>query len=410
MTRRSRRAVLACLAGGLAGSAGCSALRSAGDEGTPTLTPAPAPTRTPTPAPGEGWPTFQQGPGHDGRNPTATELRERPRLAWTVPAGGGQPVVVGRRVYLDGGGVAAVGLGDGTDEWRADPGADSGLTAVADRVVAASSLGGGASLVAVGRDGGRRWAVRTEENVALTPTTAGDRVYGLTASIRRIRPRYEEVSARFLAVEAGGTVAWERHVVTERTAFSRTVTVGDAVYVGSLESVLALDRADGTTRWRYESSPANGDGTVDVFRTPTLAGDTLYASGRDRLSGAVVALAPGTGERRWRTELPTFPDGGVAAAAGRVVAGTQDGRVHALDAATGEHAWRASVGAVPTKAPAVVGRTVYAASGTRLAALALGDGRARWRAGLPARAVAPPVAVGRTLLVNTRGPLVALRG
>ena len=79
-------------------------------------------------------------------------------------------------------------------------------------------------------------------------------------------------------------------------------------------------------------------------------GASVYASYGPFLGrpggGGVVALDPADGSELWRfqTEALAFP---VVAAAGRAIFGTADGRVIALDATTGAEAWRAEVGGAP---------------------------------------------------------------
>lgn len=109
--------------------------------------------------------------------------------------------------------------------------------------------------------------------------------------------------------------------------------------------------------WEYHTGDLGPESLPDPFNapamqtTPILAGDSLFlCSPRNR----VIALNPATGEERWHTD--TNPDirglysvscRGVAfhhdattspdqACTGRVIAGTLDGRLLALDARTGE--------------------------------------------------------------------------
>ena len=62
--------------------------------------------------------------------------------------------------------------------------------------------------------------------------------------------------------------------------------------------------------------------------------------------GAVRAIDPGTGDRRWefRTEKPSFA-GVLSTAAGLVFSGDMDGRVFALDSKSGKSLWDYQMGA-----------------------------------------------------------------
>ncbi len=160
----------------------------------------------------------------------------------------------------------------------------------------------------------------------------------------------------------------------------------DAVAVGTTTAeVLFLDAGTGELDWRARVSsevlapPAVGQGSV-VVRTA---------------DGGVFALDAANGDQRWlyRRNVPALSLRGHSAPVlvnGGVVAGFDNGRLSALDLATGNPVWEATV-AVPEGRtdlermidldadPVVSGRELFAGTYQgRLTGLALGNGQVAW--------------------------------
>lgn len=186
----------------------------------------------------------------------------------------------------------------------------------------------------------------------------------------------------FSAVD--GAERWQRDLGVE---LSGAVAAGEGIVVvaSATGRMFALDAADGSTRWRAElggevlAPAAVGQGRV-VVRT----GD-----------GRVVALSADTGVREWlySRSVPALslrghsapvlvPDG--------VVAGFDNGRLSAIDLASGNPAWEATV-AVPEGRtdlarmvdldadPLVVGGDLFAGTYQgRVAGIALSSGQIAW--------------------------------
>jgi alcohol dehydrogenase (cytochrome c) len=86
-------------------------------------------------------------------------------------------------------------------------------------------------------------------------------------------------------------------------------------------------------------------------------------------NGAVLAIDPRTGERRWRFELTDVTTSGVLTTATDVLfAGSREGHFHALDARNGELLWRASLGGQIANGP-----MTYAVDGRQYVAVAAGN-------------------------------------
>lgn len=100
--------------------------------------------------------------------------------------------------------------------------------------------------------------------------------------------------------------------------------------------------------WSQRAGSGNGEKYMRL--APTVLDDLLIVADAD---GRVQALDRASGNLRWRADLDTRISGGVGAGAGLVVLGSQDGMVFALDAAGGEKRWDARVSS-EVLAPALV--------------------------------------------------------
>lgn len=182
-------------------------------------------------------------------------------------------------------------------------------------------------------------------------------------------------------------VAWQ-------TDLDGEVRLGPAIldgtlYVGAESGVLrALDPADGTELWRFDTGASFFSGTGEDH-SPILADDTLYAVSGDRGGAhgdnfAAYALDAETGAKHWSVErdFPSFLSlFGVAG--GRAFVGTSDDFLSdtgetliALDAETGDEAWTAETG--DATGVTVTPDAAHVASWGRLDAFDAADGTRRW--------------------------------
>lgn len=136
---------------------------------------------------------------------------------------------------------------------------------------------------------------------------------------------------------------------------------------------------------------------------PASNGTNLYAGSHD---GKVVALDQATGSVVWEVETDLLLAAGPGIGEGLVVFGSSDGELLALDAETGEQAWLVSVGSEVLAAPVVASERVLAVSADgRLTAVFSEDGREDWIIvqALPAltlRGMSAPVAVNGVAIVG----------
>jgi outer membrane protein assembly factor BamB len=127
------------------------------------------------------------------------------------------------------------------------------------------------------------------------------------------------------------------------------VVAGGSVYIAVAHDVVALDATTGAIRWRFTTQ----DGTENS--TPAVAGGVVFAGSFD---GHVYALDAATGQEIWRTEVgPMFV--ALTVADGTVYAGSADHNLYALDAATGSVRWIAPTPWHFRGAPAVADGSVY---------------------------------------------------
>jgi alcohol dehydrogenase (cytochrome c) len=125
----------------------------------------------------------------------------------------------------------------------------------------------------------------------------------------------------------------------------------------------------------YAPSPAEyKEGTVFVGGGPRPFGPVPGAAGLGRGPintwteaaghGAVIALDPATGERKWKFDMTDVTDSGIlTTASGLLFAGGREGYFQALDASTGKLLWKTNLGAAINSGPMTyrVGNRQYVA-------------------------------------------------
>lgn len=249
---------------------------------------------------------------------------------WETTAAPGawvQPTVQNGTVYVSGGpvdpGVGAVDLASGAVDWQHRFETETGHLAADDSGVYVVHASGVRKLAL--DTGSALWNRSTSEAPRGHPTVADGTVYVQTAPTTfaaldaATGERRWEVDAagetEFSAAVADGTVylsgidliarraddgteQWRRstaavasRVMTDTPhygdrAFGELAVTDDSVYVGHGEGLLAVDRTDGTPRWRrpFRNRVVGGDMVVGGHPgAPAVAGDTVftYTSGGD---------------------------------------------------------------------------------------------------------------------------------
>ncbi len=175
-------------------------------------------------------------------------------------------------------------------------------------------------------------------------------------------------------------------------------TVSDGtLFVGSKEGrLVAVNLADESRQWSeplkaarqaggFGCAPAYGGGCgagasgVAIYGTPGLSGDLVYIGG---YNGKVYAFVSGSMATRWvypREDNLEPIVGGLLAAQGMVFFGDSDGKIYALDAATGDKLWEFLTGDKVWSTPAVEGGTLYIGSfDKKLYAIDTETGKEKW--------------------------------
>jgi alcohol dehydrogenase (cytochrome c) len=86
-------------------------------------------------------------------------------------------------------------------------------------------------------------------------------------------------------------------------------------------------------------------------------------------SGAIRAIDPLTGERKWEFKFTDVTDSGILTTASNLLfTGSREGSFYALDARTGTELWRATLGGQVVASP-----MTYRVSGKQYVAIAAGN-------------------------------------
>lgn len=155
--------------------------------------------------------------------------------------------------------------------------------------------------------------------------------------------------------------------------------LGNTGAAGSAGSTLR-----GTVKWVFPTGGA-------VHSSPAVVDGTVYVGSRD---GRLYALNAATGAKRWEFPTGSWVESSPAVVDGRVYFGSQDGMLRALDAATGAPRWEFDAEFGVDSAPAVAGGLVYFGADHSLFAVDAASGERRWSLELPFRVGSPAVANG----------------
>lgn len=327
-----------------------------------------------------------RGPDRDGSFPGTLPPR-RPRAAWAFRTSGpinASPIWAEGMVIVGSGdgNLYAVDGASGAERWRfRTGGAVDGPAAFADGVVFAQSRDG--NLYAVNAKTGReRWRLGLGAELPFKwgwdyylsgPAVSGSRVFTGSGA------------GDVLAVDrATGKVEW-RFATGGRVRSSPTVFDG-SVYVGSFDGYLyALDAASGSLKWKFATQGVSIDSDQAGFdrrsiqSSPAVTSDLVVVGCRD---GRLYAIDRATGKERWNSDHQvSWVVGSPAIAGDRAIVGSSDGRfVHAVDLATGREIWRSRTDSNVLSSPAVAGGALVVGDGSgAVLSLDIATGRELWR-------------------------------
>ena len=170
---------------------------------------------------------------------------------------------------------------------------------------------------------------------------------------------------------------------TDGSVIGSPAVIGDTVWIGSSDGFLyALDRVSGRLRWKV------GVG-APIASTPAVTRGRIIVMTMD---GSIVALESATGARLWRLAtgpLLPFPWGhesgdlwtsSPVVVGDLAVVGAGDGRIYAVDVATGRTRWKAATEGRVRSTPAIDrGRVFVGSADGYLYCFDLATGARRWR-------------------------------
>jgi outer membrane protein assembly factor BamB len=360
--------------------------------------------------------------------PASAQRRQR----WRFDTGGpvfSSPSVLSGTVFVgsQSGAVFAVDRETGERQWRFETGGavnSSPLVApVAEgsgvNTTATESVFAGCNdhhLYAIdARSGDELWRFETEGQIQGSPVIDDGTVF--------VTSHHDGIYAIDAAT---GTERWFQE--NDSVLFSSPTAVGETVFVRG-DNLKALDSQGGWVRWQTEI----GSGT---YSSPTVADETVYVGDRvanpaePESNGRLHAVDAESGEKRWAFETDEFVDSSPTAtvsggpgAGGTVFVGgweatlgadpeSRAGSVYAVEIELGEQRWQFETGARVVSSPTVADGAVFAGSWDRsVYALDETDGEPRWQFETGGKVSSSPIVVDGTVYVGSNdGYLYALDG
>lgn len=173
---------------------------------------------------------------------------------------------------------------------------------------------------------------------------------------------------------------------------------GSTIYGAGVDrKVYAVDLASGQVQWSTRLSGIVAGGVL-------VSGDTLYVAS-SRPEGRVYALDRATGQRFWRQK--TGPVGAPLGLSGRtLVVATQRGDVIGLERSTGNERWRRRLGTARVAPVSVGNGAVIVATVDSVFRVSAEDGRVTHRIRSPGAVVSPWIEYQGTLVAGTTDSLV----
>jgi outer membrane protein assembly factor BamB len=202
-----------------------------------------------------------------------------------------------------------------------------------------------------------------------------------------------------------GSAAWPG------ATFARGAKDANGVVLVGVEDgrLLALDARDGTQRWRFATG-------ARIRSRATVEHDAVFVHSDD---GCVYRLELASGAERWRKRIEPGPierlpfddphsrydrfGSAVTAAGERLYVGTHDGRVLALEAATGEIVWKFEGADCVLAAPALdESRVYFGGFDGWVRALDRTNGMELWKADTKRPVVSTPALAAGRAIVGSR--------
>ena len=168
------------------------------------------------------------------------------------------------------------------------------------------------------------------------------------------------------------------------------------VYAATYDGMLySLEAETGRIRW----TASTGD---DTDASPVIAGDFVYAAAEEE-APYVYCFARSDGRRVWRYDGRARGYYSTPAVVGnRLWIGAEDGRLHCIDALTGEPIWQFRTRAAIWSSPCVIDdKVVFGSRDGRLYCLDATNGRKVWHLRLDGRIISSPCIVDGRIWIGT---------
>ena len=241
------------------------------------------------------------------------------------------------------------------------------------------------------------WGYQTNVGTPFAPTLDGDALFIAT-----------HANIMYSLDAATGKLRWSREVAGVPTAPPSVVdgvvyVSGELRYEHHRETgvVFALDASSGDQLWKFDIARGSWVEVWAPLRAdPVLAGGMVYAGS---FNGSMYALDAATGELRWSYETGDVISSPAVVVQDAVYFGSKDRQVYALDADTGVLQWSHRTAGELWVGPIVAGGLVYQGPGDPyLYALDAINGELRWRHATDAPRWSRPV-VADGILYATAG-------
>lgn len=164
---------------------------------------------------------------------------------------------------------------------------------------------------------------------------------------------------------------------------------------------------------RLWSSKVGGDAEFLLTGLrPSSDGNSIYAASQD---GKVIAVDPASGKQRWKIDLEIELSAGPGVGDGAVAVASKNGQIVLLDAKSGDERWRVYIGGETLAQPLIKDGAVVAQTiDNRLRALSLFDGKQKWELeqtmpALTMRGASSPLFIGGRVIAGfDNGRLLAV--
>ena len=361
----------------------------------------------------EAWPQFRRTSQNTGY--TADAVPAPKTISWTFETSKpllASPAVVDNRVYLatEDGRTVALDRFTGATVWEYQTGFPSSSTPAVAGDLVFTAIRPGVVTALEQNTGAPRWEQDLHQPILASPMIADgtlyigasdSNLYALDAATGQLRWSFDAadwITSAVAYFEGNLVVTSQDHnlrVVGAKSGRQRLIydtgrgrpspggaaIQGDVAYFGSYGGrVWAVNRQARTYPferdllfwqstlyvWGMLTKVPVQKGSIwatniggDIPYPPALSRDTVYAA---NIQGKVAALDAATGDERWSTVLDSKITAPPTVAGNTVLIGAESGQVFGLNATTGIVQWNFQTGGKITGSPVVVGRTIFVAS------------------------------------------------